>query len=558
MYLLKLVLRGLRRHRRRGKRLFVLISLCIAAIIFSLAMRESFYNRYVDLFISTNTGHLDIVHRDGAEIKLKPWKRPTDGLLLIDVDQEMLDHIGSLEHVEAFAPMVRIYGSFFVLDGEPQGYTSLVGLDPERLWQVMPGISLVEGVGDLDYQPAGSDLEVDGEAPEQAAPVDVPVLRRLPQIWERQTRPADQFAEVDLRLIDDELEAFKQVLVADFPDWFEGAEISGERGTGKLVERLDAALDDLEILDRIPEAFREEYHWRLEEEIQDYEALRARRAAGEEVSSESLRVATKRVIANLYPDAISPVTAEIRLGTQMSFETHKARGIGALSLPVVMPVTFTGIVQVMPLYGMESFVDIEAVREYFDLEERDLTEIMIRVDSLEAVPEVKARLQEYLDERGLDYAVLDYVEMGTGFMPTAVGFKIGLGVLIGLFVFAIVIFIINMIMLAIIKRRREIGTAITLGMDRGEYVLVFLGEVFVIVTVSWIAGSLVGGALVLLLSRVGMPGVMFFIDGVMYFDFAWKHILQAYVVVLPVAMVAAVIPILSIFRLRPVEVLREA
>jgi ABC-type lipoprotein release transport system permease subunit len=225
---------------------------------------------------------------------------------------------------------------------------------------------------------------------------------------------------------------------------------------------------------------------------------------------------------------------------------------------VVVPVTFKGIVQVMPLYGMESFIDIDAMREYFELGPEDLTEVMIRVDSLDAVPAVKAEIQGYLAGRGLDYAVLDYVEMGAGFMPTAVGFKIGLGVLIGLFVFAIVIFVVNMIMLAIIKRRREIGTAITLGMDRWEYVVVFLGEVFVIVTVSWIAGSILGGALVLLLSAVGMPGVMFFIDGLLYFDFSWTHLLLAYAVVLPAALVAALIPLLSIFRLRPVEVLREA
>ncbi|MFZ1828683.1 MAG: FtsX-like permease family protein [Candidatus Competibacteraceae bacterium] len=534
MYLHKLMLRSLRRHRERGRRLSALIALCIAAIVFLLAMMDSFFDRYVKLFVDTTTAHLAIVHPDAAELKRKPWKRGAEGLLLIEADGELLSFLRATEGVEAVAPIVRTSGEFLVLNGDEQGSTTMVGIDPGNRQRVFPGlrVSQVSERRDLNEQ-------------------DVPVLRRSVQFWETIKVATDSITEGDLRVRDGDLAHFMEQARAAFPRYFP-REAGGEKPA--FLRSLAAALADSLLYREVPDRYRQKYDWRLEEAIAAAQALGDGKGQAE---ASQVRYANKQLLSALFPDAISPVSEAIRLGAPMTFQTSSPREIKALSLPVVIPITFAGFAEAMPLYGFESFMDIGPLKAYLELGEREFTEIAVRLANVGSTDSVKARIEHHLAARGLDYQVLDYQEMGAGYLPTALGVKIGLAVLAGLFVIAAIIFVANMILLAVIKRRREIGTAVALGMSPREYALLFLGEIFVIVTVAWVGGSILGSIAVAAFAAFGMPGVVFFHDGLLYLDWNARHLLLAYLFVLPGALLAALIPVSRVLKLKPVDVLRE-
>ncbi len=537
MYLHKLMFRSLLRHQERGRRLSILIALCIAAIVFLLSMMDSFFGRYVNLFIDTTTAHLAIVHPDAAELKRKPWKRGAEGLLLITVDQDLLDFLRATDGVETIAPMVRTSGEFLVLSGDAQGSTTLVGIDPDQLGQIFPGLRITQNLKPLRYDPSKK---------------DVPVLRRSVQFWETTKVATDGIAEGDLRVRDQALTRFKKQIQDAFPEHFPidaGGDLSG------FLKSLNTALADPLLYQQIPGTYRQTYDWRLEEAISIAQALGG--DAQQQTQDSRVRHANKQLLAALFPDAISPISESIQLGTPMTFQTSSPREIKALSLPVIIPIEFVGFAETMPLYGFESFMDLQSLKTYLKLAANEFTEVAIRLTDINQVDHVKARIQEYLQRRGLNDQVLDYHEMGAGYLPTALGVRIGLAVLVGLFIVAVVIFVANMILLAVIKRRREIGTAIALGMSPVEYVGLFLGEIFVIVTVAWIGGAILGSIIVAVFSTFGMPGVVFFQDGLLYFDWSGWRILLAYLFVLPSSLLAALIPVSRVLKLKPVEVLRE-
>lgn len=534
MYLHKLMLRSLRRHQERGRRLSLLIALCIAAIIFLLAMMDSFFDRYIKLFVDTTTAHLAIVHPDAAELKRKPWKRGAEGLLLIEADGELLSFLRATEGVEVIAPIVRTSGEFLVLNGDQQGSTAMVGIDPGNRQRVFPGLRT-------------------SQVSERRDPneKDVPVLRRSAQFWETIKVATDSITEGDLRVRDGDLAHFMEQARAAFPRHF-SRDAGGEKPA--FLRSLAAALADPLLYREVPDRYRQKYDWRLEEVIAVAQAL----GDGKEQAEVSqVRYANKQLLSALFPDAISPVSEAIRLGVPMTFQTSSPREIKALSMPVVIPITFVGFVEAMPLYGFESFMDIGPLKAYLELGEREFTEIAIRLADIGSIDSAKTRIENYLAARGLDYRVLDYREMGAGYLPTALGVKIGLAVLAGLFVIAAIIFVANMILLAVIKRRREIGTAVALGMSPREYALLFLGEIFVIVTVAWVGGAILGSIAVATFAAFGMPGVVFFHDGLLYLDWNARHLLLAYLFVLPGALLAALIPVLRVLKLKPVDVLRE-
>lgn len=536
MYLPKLMFRSLRRHQERGRRLSILIALCIAAIIFLLSMMDSFFGRYVNLFIDTTTAHLTIVHPDAAELKRKPWKRGAEGLLLIDVDQDLLDFLRKTEGIEISAPLVRTSGEFLVLSGEAQGGTTLVGIDPDRLGQIFPGLRITQNAKPLRYDPSQK---------------DIPVLRRSVQFWETTKVATDEIAEGDLRVRDEGLARFQEQIRAAFPSHF-SADVGGDLPA--FLQSLNAALADPALYREIPNSYRQKYDWRLEEAISIAQALSD---AQEQAENSRIRHTNKQLLAALFPDAISPISESIQLGTPMTFQTSSPREIKALSLPVIIPIEFVGFAETMPLYGFESFMDLQPLKTYLKLAAHEFTEVAIRLADIDQVDRVKARIQEYLQSRGLAYQVLDYHEMGAGYLPTALGVRIGLAVLVGLFIVAVIIFVANMILLAVIKRRREIGTAVALGMSPWEYAWLFLGEILIIVTVAWIGGAILGSIVVAILATFGMPGVVFFHDGLLYFDWSAWRILLAYLCVLPSSLLAALIPVARVLKLRPVEVLRE-
>ena len=100
------------------------------------------------------------------------------------------------------------------------------------------------------------------------------------------------------------------------------------------------------------------------------------------------------------------------------------------------------------------------------------------------------------------------------------------------------------------------GTTITLGMSRSENILVFLGENLVLITVSWIAASILMGFILIYLSQNGLGGIVFFPRGILHFKFKYEYFIQAYLVITIPGILASIFPALKLRKAPLVELLK--
>ncbi|MFH1963043.1 MAG: FtsX-like permease family protein [bacterium] len=158
----------------------------------------------------------------------------------------------------------------------------------------------------------------------------------------------------------------------------------------------------------------------------------------------------------------------------------------------------------------------------------------------------------------MDYKVIDYNFSGKLYLPLAEAVNIIFTILIILFLIISIIFTVNLVMLSIIKRRKEIGINITMGLGKTENILLFLGEIAFILTLSWVIGAVIGTGLIILFSKIGMPGMFFFVNNTLFFLFDINHLFIVYLILMPTALLAALVPSLSIYKLDTVVILQES
>ena len=125
------------------------------------------------------------------------------------------------------------------------------------------------------------------------------------------------------------------------------------------------------------------------------------------------------------------------------------------------------------------------------------------------------------------FLVRDFTELGQLFLSTAAGFRVVTLILIVLFMATVMIFLVNTVLLALVKRRREIGTAIAIGLSPAANVWILLGEMLVLVCVSWTLGSVLGIGIILVLHRAGIPGIIFMPEGRLLLDFSPSQLASA-------------------------------
>ncbi|HQL32900.1 MAG TPA: hypothetical protein PK969_06560, partial [Treponemataceae bacterium] len=165
----------------------------------------------------------------------------------------------------------------------------------------------------------------------------------------------------------------------------------------------------------------------------------------------------------------SPCIFPVTVGKKVSLQIAPFTTTGPATLPTVIPAVYVGMCEVNPLYVANSFLDIDAFRYAKNL----------------GPPDPTAK-------------VLDYNKLGEIYLATGVGFSLVIGILVVIFVVILLIFTLNLVLMSMIQRRREIGTGMALGLDGMQTVIIMTGEVAVIVAVSCAAGSILGLLLVAL------------------------------------------------------------
>jgi len=537
----KLMVRSLWRHQKRGRRLFVLLALCSAALIVLLSFQADFSRQYRDLFIGMKTGHLQILPRNSPAFAVDTFGAQDQDVPLLTVTPELDRWVRSQPEVDEAAPVINRYALAYNLDSEYESWVSLVALPADRRNKLFPYTKVLSGEDNLKWNPGDQ---------------EVPVLHaRLQEEFGQKNADTGSFQRKELRAYNAErLDGFKQRLKVDFPGIFGDRDLRGASQDQSFLDLWSAALKKKDLVLSIPPSRLEPYDYRIDDAV----------VAIQENRVEALvPFLNKRLFLALYPDDIFPLPEPILAGKSVTVQVPGLRSEGALSLPKVLPVRYAGMVDIMPLYTPDSYVDLEAFRHFMEAPPGAATAYVIRLKDGGTTAAFQKKLEGWLTVHALadgigEVRVADYLFMGKIFLTTATAFEVIISILVGVFVLILVIFIVNLVLMSLIQRRREIGTGIAMGLSNGQTIAVMLGEVGVIVTVSWAIGSGVASLLTAAAGTWGIPGMIFFPGQRLYLSPQLGPYFLSYLILLPSALGAAVLPLSGLRKLLPVDFFREA
>ena len=543
MYL-KLMVRGLRRHTSAGLRLFILLGACSALVLFCLSFRDSFVNRFRQLGIDTATAHLQILRSDSPKVQDMAFADQREGLSLLTFSPELEHFLTDLPGVQHVMLAVETRASLYTTEGEQTAFApSLMGVDPDDLAATLPGVSVIEGARDLTWRPGMP---------------DVPVFRPPLEFWEV-IKDNDHFIRRNFRLHGPAWESFKARVETEMPALFRAA--SREKGDERFLSAMNGALGRTDLPSLLPARTRERYDYRIDDALATLSTETARSSGAGSVSPRTafqVRVLRKRLLQAVYPDAITPVRDTINLNVSYTMAVPAARGDDPLAAPAILPVAITAYVQRLPMFFYTYYIDARPLRQQLGLAERQGTSIYIRMSSLAAVASARKDIADWLSHHEPDCVVRDYAELGRLFLSTASGFGALTIALIGIFMASVTIFITNTILLSLLKRRREIGTAIAIGLAPGANVLILFGEMLTLILVSWFGGTAVGAGVITLFHVIGLPGIIFMPDGKLFLDVSVTHAAVSLALFLSCSALASLPPLLRLARLSPLELLKEA
>lgn len=495
--------------------------------IFSLSFQDSFYKAYVELGIDARNAHLTIYPSNSVWLKNSLISIQKDEMPLMTIDDEFAEFVNALEDVEIGTPIIEAGGVFYTKEGQMQSASTITGVRGEDFKAIFPGIELLEGDDDITVDP-----EKDF----------IPLLR-----W--QVRNNERVQNIDVFSIEDfivkaDIETFKDNIQKNFPDLLVNV-YEGDDGTNQLIVDLNDMLD----------------HENLYDEIHSYDMTNYDvKALVEQIQSmtfddvQNLRNWNKRLIRSMYPDVIHEVPESIALNKPMGLfmgSTDDTRP------PILLPIEFVGYCEGIPEFYGYNFIDLKIMQNYIDLSEEDCTAYLIRLKDVQALDRVQKLISDYIETRGFDYQVVDYKFIGNKtHMPLATGVSIVFKSLMVIFLLISIFFVSYIVTLSIIRRRKEMGTNIVLGMDPYDNMLILLGENFVLMTVSWMAASLLMGLGLNYLAQNGLGGIIFFPRGKLFFRMDWAYFYKAYLFITIPGMLASLLPTLKIKNVTLVELLK--
>ncbi len=531
MLYLKLVFRGILRHKKRGIKFFALLTICFMMSIFSLSFQNSFYEEYVELGINARNAHINILPSDSVWLKESFTAIQKEGIPLLKVDNEFDKFINDMPEVEVGTPMIEVGGAFYTKEGKIQSGGTVTGVKAADFRRIFPGIVLIEGDDDMTVKP-GSDT--------------IPFLR-----WEVQGREKvqnlDRFVKDDFKVSGEEFESFKSKVVKDMPELFSNSSYEGEQGTNKFISELDAALVKKDLYSSIPTTYIGNDTFHVNYIIDELKAFSSEKEI-------ELKNWNKRLIQSIYPEYINEVLETIALNRPMGLFVESTDDTRP---PVLVPIEFVGYVEGIPEFYGYNFIEIDILQQYLDVDSDEYTHYLIRLHDEANIPIVMEKLQEYIDSKGLDYKVVDYKYIGgKTHMPLAIGVSLVFSVLVVLFLIISVFFVVYIVTVSLIRRRKEMGTVMTLGMSRMENIMVIIGENMVIMTLAWMTASIVMGVFLAYFSKNGLGGIVFFPKGKLYFNFKYSYFIYAYLLIAIPGTIASFVPTLKLKNVNIIELLR--
>ena len=183
--------------------------------------------------------------------------------------------------------------------------------------------------------------------------------------------------------------------------------------------------------------------------------------------------------------------------------------------------------------------------------------LMIHVNQAEMVPIAAEMVRGWLDERfdqGQDgFAVNLYEDYAVQLRQGILLFKLIMGFITGISVIVGGVGVMNVLLIAVSERTREIGVRKATGAKRGDIVAQFLGEA---VAVSG-TGSLIGLAVGLAAAFAFAPLVRAFTEAPFHAAFSWSTLMVVGLIAVLVGVVFGTYPALRAARLSPVDAMRH-
>lgn len=531
MLYLKLIFRGIFRHKKRSLKFFALLTVCFMMTIFSLSFQDSFYEEYVDLGINARNAHINIFPPESVWLKNSFTSIQKEGMPLLEIDDEFNKFINGLSEVEVGTPIIETGGAFYTKEGKMQSGGTITGVKASDFRRIFPGIELIKGMDDITVKPESD---------------NIPFLR-----WDVQNNEKiqniDIFVPEDFKSKGAKLEDFKSKISKDFPILFTSNNYQGQEGTEKFINQLNNILEREDLYSNVPEYYTEKYDFNVVNIIKQIK--------NQSFENESeLKNWNKRLIQTIYPEDINEVPEGIALNKPMGLfvaSTDDTRP------PILIPIEFIGYCEGIPEFYGYNFIELKVLQEYIDVSNDKCTSYLIRLKDEKDLGVVMTKVDNYIKERGFDYKVVDYKYIGNKtHIPLATGVSIVFRSLIILFLLISIFFVSYIVTISLIRRRKEMGTVITLGMSRNENILVFLGENLVLITVSWIAASMLMGLLLIYLSKNGLGGIVFFPRGILHFKFKYEYFTKAYLVITIPGILASIFPALKLRKATLVELLK--
>ncbi|MFE8073067.1 ABC transporter permease [Marinobacteraceae bacterium S3BR75-40.1] len=251
---------------------------------------------------------------------------------------------------------------------------------------------------------------------------------------------------------------------------------------------------------------------------------------------------------------------DARLGDKLVITVQQTGGDLASSAQAIRGIYRTG----SDLFDSEyAFIDIEAARRLGGLQGDEASRIALRLSDRAGSAALARTLNQSLSQDGLvaqDWeallpVVVQMVEM------SQVDFYLILAV-----VFVVVaIGVMNTMVMSVMERTPELGVMLALGTRGGQLLLTILFEAFLLAILGMLAGTVVGGLLVVWLGNTGIdlssisgaleaiPGITDRIYPVLIFDHVWLASLLLFLC----SVLVALYPAWRASRLDPVEAIRH-
>ncbi|MDP3177454.1 MAG: hypothetical protein Q8M76_06095, partial [Spirochaetaceae bacterium] len=494
------------------------------------------------LAIDLGTGHLQIMSPDSPYARNSAFGDVSGDLALIDYGQELEAWLRSRSGFVAATLSIETTAAIFSLGGEELGALQIKGFDAKGFSEALPEARFLDGIAGFAWSPG-----------------DAEALILAPREAYRERKDETVFTRGNFRPKDEAWTAFKGLVASELPALFaqeEGPSASDPSDEGFLAA-LNRALERTDLPSILPD--REgSFDYRVEDASADLEDAQATSGGRAASPPRQLRILRKRLFQALYPAQITPVMQEFAKGMPVTLAMPPARVDEPLPRPVIVPARHGGFYRNMPLYGYFMVMDAAPMRAALGLDERSGTSLLVRLDSVDRVASFKVELEGWIASRGLRLIVRDYLDLGKLYAATTLAFRVMLLVLVALMAATATIFVGNSVYLSLLKRRREIGTALALGLGPGGNAAIMLGEVAVLALCAWAAGALLCAGLVLAFRQWGLPGLPFFPEGKLRFVFGAGPFLYSLAIVLAASLASASLPLSSLRRARPVDLLKEA